>query len=111
MKYLGAIGLLLAAGCASVEQAPAAPASETGTKGREFVDRLRVDTSWHPAPTGGECVTCWYELPSGAYIAQGWWWNSCGWGAWSPAFGCAPAPCHGLYSPARPCGFRAYRSR
>jgi hypothetical protein len=68
---LGFVLLLLPAGCATVERVSTAPATASRADGREFVDRLSLDTEWHPAPTGGECFNCWYELPPGAYIAQG----------------------------------------
>ncbi len=85
MKVWGALALLLAAGgptlltagCAASPRA-AVPAGETPRSGgRDYADRLRVETAYRPAPTGGECVTCWYELPRGSYIAQGWMWNAC----------------------------------
>jgi len=37
-----------------------------------MVDRLRVQATWQPPITGGQCVTCWIEMPQGSYIAQGW---------------------------------------
>lgn len=73
MKFWGTIVLALGAGCASAARPVAAPLGGSG--GREFVERLRVEADWHPAPTGGECVTTWHELPRGSYIAQGWGWT------------------------------------
>ena len=74
MKFWGALVLVAAAGCASVERSLPGPAAGAIPEGREYVDRLRVDTGWRPAPTGGQRVTCWVELPHGSYIAQGWGW-------------------------------------
>ena len=73
MKIWGMFVLLLGAGCA----APPRPAPPLPADSRDSVDRLRVETAWHPAPTGGDCVMAWYELPQGAYVAQGWGWNAC----------------------------------
>ena len=99
MKFLGSLALLLLAACA-----PRPIADEPGCvdrqpradESRAFVDRLRVDTSWHPPSTGGQVLTCSYELPEGAYVAQGWpcWaYRSCEWGRsvrWSRS--CRPIP-------------------
>lgn len=74
MKFWGAMILLLSAGCASARPVAVARAPEEVPEGREYVDRLRVDTSWRPVSMGGECVSCWYELPQGSYVAQGWPW-------------------------------------
>lgn len=97
MKFWGPLLLLAAVGCASAPRppAPAAPAPSGGA--RQIVDRLRVDPTWQPPVTGGECVSCWYELPQGSYIAQGWYYrrgcSPCGWDRpirWSR--GCRPMP-------------------
>ena len=87
MKFTGMLVLTLAAagsilstsGCASAPRpAPAVSSPPENPEGRAFVERLRVDTSWHPVATGSQCVSCWYELPPHAYIAQGW---PCFWSA------------------------------
>lgn len=78
MKFWGAMVLLCAAGCASIDRPASVPAPAGVSEGREYVDRLRVDTVWRPPPTGGECVSCWYEMPPNSYIAQGWpWYGYC----------------------------------
>jgi len=71
MKIWAASALLLAVGCASTPVPAAAPPAST-SDGREFVDRLRVESAWHPAPTGGDCISVGFELPPGSYVAQGW---------------------------------------
>jgi hypothetical protein len=77
---LGCIaGLLLAAGCAAPPARPAAPPPVEPAS--DLVDRLRIERDYHPAPTGGERVAVFYELPRSAWVAQGWaWWRP--WGAW-----------------------------
>lgn len=81
MKFTRALVLTLAAsgsiasmaGCSSAPRTePAASSAPDTSDGRAFVERLRVDTSWHPVATGAECVNAWYELPPHSYIAQGW---------------------------------------
>jgi len=92
MKFWGAIVVLLGAGCAPVSRPAAAPPG--GAEGREYVERLRVDADWHPAPTGGQCVSTWHELPRGSYIAQGWGWTEACYRV-EPVFwrrGCRPMP-------------------
>jgi hypothetical protein len=110
MKLWSALAAALLAGCAASPAAPRSP-EPSAPQGRDYADRLRVDTDYRPAPTGGECVTCWYELPRGAYIAQGWAccsvYPACGHGGglfWSRRrdSSCEPWP---------PCGPRPYWGR
>lgn len=92
MKFWAAILLLAAAGCSTAPRAAAPAPVERSEEARRMVESLRVETSWRPPATGGDCVACWYSLPDGSYIAQGWpCWRSCGWSRpvrWSRA--CRP---------------------
>ena len=83
MKVWGTALLMILASCAAPSRStpPPAAASELGT----FVDALRVDREYRPAPQGSECFNCFFELPSRAYIAQGWGTACCA--AW-------PSCCH-----------------
>jgi hypothetical protein len=93
MKFWVSLALLAGIGCSSAVR-PQAPQPGRSFEAREMVDRLRVETSWQPPLTGGQCVTCWYELPYGSYVAQGWTCRvPCGWGRavrWSRC--CRPLP-------------------
>jgi hypothetical protein len=71
MKFSVSLALIALAGCAVAERPVPAAAGPTD-ESRAFVDRLRVDTSWHPPSSGGQVLSCSYELPEGAYTAQGW---------------------------------------
>jgi hypothetical protein len=86
LGLLGGVAFAGLMGCAARPPRPGpAERQEMSAETRAFVDRLRADDAYRPAPTGGQCVSCWVELPRGAYVAQGWW----GW----PLFGgcCCPA--------------------
>ena len=107
MKFSGALALALlsVAGCGVVERPAPAPVSAARSEGREYIERLRVDTVWHPVAMGAECVGCWYELAPNAYIAQGWPWYAgyCG-RPWGGSRGCArPSYWGGGCVPIRAC--------
>ena len=102
MKFWASLTLIILAGCASADRSRPALAADpvVSPDSRAFVDRLRVDTSWHPPSTGGQVLSLSYELPEGAYIAQGWLWDysyrSCEWERpYRWARSCSPLPpCH-----------------
>jgi hypothetical protein len=70
MKVWGSVLLCALAACA----APARPARspEVSPEARAMVDGLRVDREYRPAPQGNESYNAFFELPRGAYVAQGW---------------------------------------
>jgi len=70
MKVWGTALLLGLAACAAPSRSAPPPAAAPEAKG--FVDALRVDREYRPAPQGSESVSMFYEFPPGAYIAQGW---------------------------------------
>ena len=86
MRVWGSVIALAVAGCAGRAPAPEAPVQ--AMDGKEYVDRLKVETTYHRAPQGAECSTSFIELPQGAYVAQGWWHNACrdwrGYRSWDP---------------------------
>jgi hypothetical protein len=84
MKLGFALGFVLAAGCA-VPPPPAPPPSPGEDDAADLVGRLRVEREYRPAPTGAEPVGVFYELPRGAYIAQGWCVSVPGWGWGTPS--------------------------
>jgi hypothetical protein len=93
MKFWGSLALLAAVGCSAAPR-PQAPPPDRSPEARQIVDRLRVETAWLPPLTGGQCVSSWYELPYGSYVAQGWYYRlPCGWERpfrWSRS--CRPLP-------------------
>jgi hypothetical protein len=97
MKFLALPALLAISGCVLADRpppfdAPSAPDPES----RAMVDRLRVDPPWHPPTGGGQGLSCSYELPEGAYVAQGWpcsFYRLCGWERpWRWSRSCRPLP-------------------
>ena len=70
MKVWGTALLLALSACAAPPRSAPPPARSPEAGG--FVDALRVDREYRPAPRGSECFNCFFELSPRAYIAQGW---------------------------------------
>lgn len=94
MKVWGSVLLLGLAACAT--SAPPAPPPAESHEARRFVEGLRVERDYRPAPQGSEVVSRFIELPRGAYVAQGWAWD-----CWPAASRCEPVATrcvpYGLY--------------
>ena len=101
--------LVLVAGCVVPPPAPPLPAPRED-EAADLVGRLRVEREYRPAPTGSEPVGVFYELPRGAYVAQGWCVSVPGWGWGSSRCG-TPRPCADSWgwSSARWWGWRGRR--
>ncbi len=89
MKALAFLGAAFLAACAAAP--PPALLLAQPMDGQRDVERLFVDGPYRPPIVhDGGCFSCFYELPKGAYIAQGWpyYYNccfeypSCGHGTW-----------------------------
>lgn len=94
MKAWAVLTLIFAAACSSSGPKYDPPPTR---EGKEFVDRLTIGGQYRTAPQGSEGFKAFYDLPKGAFVAQGWWpgyWVCCK--AW-PSCACSP------YSRKLPC--------